>query len=545
MRRKYLRKRVLIPAACAAILLGGTIALWVKMRHVADLEQMIPGRAIFYVSGRNMAEGWSVLKNSRVCKEIESQELWRQPGVVEVIERLNVRRRDLEKALGLPVNEETILQFFGKHFGIAVLGVKPNGDPIVLLVSKVGVKPMAMELVLRMKGWGSADDGVQTMDHEGVTVSVADGGHVACAMVGAYIVVANDEKAVLDTIDVAAGRNKSSLALAPRFSRIAKRLPAGGEMVVFADLVGIERAFPGLWEKAGYGPAPFTAFLKRGFFTRRGMRDESYFETVREGPLAALVRVPPGPADAARFIPEGGLISAYVRAPISSAAQLFGPDSVGEIVLETLGNEAAFTMQDLRIERVLVNKDEVRPVPVPRCTVVVHLPDRLALGGALKRALNGNTEVRDRVTELVNSSAEQYGGARIVFWNMPLVQGLEAGHAHADKFLLVGTGLKEAVDRSAAGSQRRRMLPGFKRGVPARVNSWGAVEVGRLATRCADYLDALLASEVGAEYTERRWPEGLPDALRCLRAVRTVSWVVTFDGRGIRKSAVFVVKDLP
>jgi len=136
-------------ALAAAILV--LLAVWFfAFRRCASppLSAFIPERAAIYLAADDLAVFWDSFSAGGFWRELSSSPLWKKAGIPERIAALSAV---FEAAAGFPLDRHNVRELGGREIALALLP-EGNGRPAsLLLVTRVGAKTRAFELVSRWR----------------------------------------------------------------------------------------------------------------------------------------------------------------------------------------------------------------------------------------------------------------------------------------------------------------------------------------------------------------------------------------------------------
>ncbi len=107
----------------------------------------VPSDAVFYLRADQLSQNWDQLKTRQFVDQALQWRVWREPWMREVTRSIQSLRDDFRHNTGLPLNETTFMQMFGRRVDLCLVPTR-NG-PAVLLISDLGPKSTPMKKVTR------------------------------------------------------------------------------------------------------------------------------------------------------------------------------------------------------------------------------------------------------------------------------------------------------------------------------------------------------------------------------------------------------------
>ncbi|MCX6348793.1 MAG: hypothetical protein NTV79_04730, partial [Candidatus Aureabacteria bacterium] len=112
------------------------------------LPALIPARTVFFLTANDLAAFWDNFSAGRFWQEVRASPLYRKGGVEE---RIAVFTALFEASAGFPLDRANFRELFGREAALALLPGEGDRPASLLLVTRVGMKTRALELVSRWR----------------------------------------------------------------------------------------------------------------------------------------------------------------------------------------------------------------------------------------------------------------------------------------------------------------------------------------------------------------------------------------------------------
>ncbi len=595
-------RKVIVGILIAVIIgVGGFVGWRYFEKKMASRAQGIPfaclvsKKPLFYVEFFDLGGLWDKLKGSNFYSKLDENPLVRNIKSSGDWENFKESLKNIEKEIGIPLNEKNLKSVFGKDFAISLFASelpaqdteevktvkkekeRPCGFPAGTellpdfeLFFRLDAKAQLGSLVAKLNAWFRNDTSYSTKDYNGHTIYQIQTKSPIYPILNAFtekglFILANSEKNLCASIDLLTEKNKKN------FSEIIGSMPSRHISVFYVNNSLYQKWFDKLMSKSGLKlESPLQKKWREltGDLTEEmicyatwngGLELEGKTKIVDSGSLlGSIVCNKPEKLDIARLIPDDSLFCWW-----SNGIDLVKIKKLmGEVVSEDQKIKKAYdeffndleTGHGINVDKllsslgpklgiVLVPPDKDSPITFPGILAYVETRDRNYLDNVITNLLKkpGHNNFRLPLAFGMNEIKKD----KFTLHYVPTPISLAPGYFFVDSYLVAGMKLAdfEAVMNLAAGKTEHsietktpfREIVGEK-----EINNFVFIDINGMLKTIEELVDRY--SIIKAQWNNKD-EENFKGFLELLRVVKNAGFVNTWEAPFFKFSGKIVIKD--